>query len=166
VRRWSSNFLFRLSIQTPSLIPSTEQKDGDSWYHQSMNTYQIDPRIDDYIQTLPAWQQEICHQVRDLVHAADPEVTETIKRTKLPYFTLNGNICALLGAKDHLNIFIYDPIAPDPEDMINQGQGNLTARAIQVRQGETINKDALLKLFQAVIANNRAGGWRKLKGIQ
>jgi hypothetical protein len=48
--------------------------------------------------------------------------------------------------------------------MINQGQGNLTARAIQVRQGETINKDALLKLFQAVIANNRAGGWRKLKG--
>jgi hypothetical protein len=82
----------------------------------------------------------------------------------LPYYTLNGNICALLGAKDHLNIFIYDPLAPDPEGMINQGQGNLTARAIQVRQGETINKDALLKLFQAVIANNRAGGWRKFKG--
>jgi hypothetical protein len=72
--------------------------------------------------------------VRDLVHAADPEVTETIKRTKLPYFTLGGNICALLGAKDHLNIFIYDPLAPDPEGMINQGQGNLTARAIQVRE--------------------------------
>ncbi|HLZ57974.1 MAG TPA: DUF1801 domain-containing protein [Ktedonosporobacter sp.] len=166
VRRWSSNFLFRLSIQTPSLIPSAEQKDGDSWYYQGMSTYQIDPRIDDYIQTLSAWQQEICRQVRDLVHAADPEVTETIKRTKLPYFTLNGNICALLGAKDHLNIFIYDPLAPDPEGMINQGQGNLTARAIQVRQGETINKDALLNLFQAVIANNRAGGWRKLKGSQ
>ena len=41
--------------------------------------------------------------MRDLVHAADPEVTETIKRTKQPYFTLNGNICALLGAKEHLN---------------------------------------------------------------
>src|SRR5690348_9550679 len=102
-----------------------------------MSTYQIAPRIDDYIQTLPAWQQEICCQVRTLVHAADPEVTETIKRTKLPYFTLGGNICALLGAKDHLNIFIYDPLAPDPEGVINQGQGNLTARAIQVRQGET-----------------------------
>jgi len=163
--RWSSNFLFQLSIQTPGLIPSTEQKDGDSWYHQNMSTYQTDSRIDDYIQTLPAWQQEICRQVRDLVHAADPEVTETIKRTKLPYFTLGDNICALLGAKDHLNIFIYDPLAPDPEGMINQGHGNLTARAIQVRQGEAINKDALLKLFQAVIANNR-GGWRKLKGSQ
>ena len=105
-----------------------------------MNTYQNDSRIDDYIATLPDWQQELCRQVRDTVHAADPEVTETIKRTRQPYFTLQGNICALLAAKDHLNIFIYDPIAPDPEGIINQGQGNLTARAIQVLQGETINK--------------------------
>jgi hypothetical protein len=131
-----------------------------------MSAYQSDPRIDDYIATLPGWQQEICRQVRDLVHAADTEVTETIKRTKQPYFTLNGNICALLGAKDHLNIFIYDPIVPDPEGIINQGQGNLTARAIQVHQGETLDKRALLNLFQAIIANNRAGGWRKLKGSQ
>lgn len=129
-----------------------------------MSTYQTDPRTDEYIQTLPGWQQEICHQVRDLVHAADPEVIETIKRTNRPYFTLHGNICALLGAKDHLNIFIYDPIVSDPEGIINQGQGNLTARVIQVRQGETINKRALLNLFRAIIANNRAGGWRKLKG--
>jgi hypothetical protein len=129
-----------------------------------MSTYQADPRIDEYIHTLPDWQQEICHQVRDLVHAADPEVVETIKRTKQPYFTLNGNICALLGAKDHLNIFIYDPIAPDPDGIINQGQGNLTARAIQVRQNETLNEQALLNLFKAIITNNRAGGWRKLKG--
>ena len=114
----------------------------------------------------PFWQQEMCRQVRDLVHAADPEVTETIKRTKQPYFTLHGNICALLGAKDHLNIFIYDPIVPDPEGIMNQGQGNLTARAIQIHQDETINKRALLNLFQAIIANNRAGGWRKLKGSQ
>jgi hypothetical protein len=128
-----------------------------------MSAYQTDPRVDQYISTLPAWQQDIARQVRDLVHAADPGVTETIKRTKQPYFTLDGNICALLGTKDHLNIFIYDPIAPDPEGIINQGQGNLTARAIQVRQGETINQRALLNLFQEVIKNNRAGGWRTLR---
>jgi hypothetical protein len=147
---------------TPTL--SAKQKGLDAWYHHCMSTYQTDPRIDEYIATLPGWQQDICRQVRDLVHTADPEVTETIKRTKQPYFTLHGNICALLGAKDHLNIFIYDPIVPDPEGIINQGQGNLTARAIQVRQYETINQRALLNLFQAIIANNRAGGWRKLKG--
>lgn len=128
-----------------------------------MSAYQTDPRVDQYISTLPAWQQDIARQVRDLVHAADPDVTETIKRTKQPYFTLDGNICALLGTKNHLNIFIYDPIAPDPEGIINQGQGNLTARAIQIRQGETINQRALLNLFKEVIKNNRAGGWRKLR---
>jgi hypothetical protein len=95
-------------------------------------------RVDAYIESLPAWQQGVCSQVRDLVHSADAGVTETIKRTKLPYFTLEGNVCALLGTKDHVNIFIYDPIAPDPEGIINQGQGNSAARAIQVYEGERI----------------------------
>ena len=131
-----------------------------------MSTYHTDPRVDHYINTLPGWQQDICHRVRDLVHAADPDVTETIKRTNRPYFTLDGNICALLGAKGHVNVFIYDPIAPDPEGIINQGQGNLTARAIQIRQGDTINERALLNLFTSIIANNRAGGWRKVQGGQ
>ena len=107
---------------------------------------------------------DIQHALFLVWNVADPEVTETIKCTRQPYFTLQGNICALLGAKDHLTIFIYDPIVPDPEGIINQGQGNLTARAIQVRQDETINQRALLNLFQAIIANNRAGGWRKLNG--
>lgn len=133
-------------------------------YHIPMSTYPTDPRVDAYITMLPAWQQAICRLVRDLVHAADPDVTETIKRTKQPYFTLDGNICALLAAKDHINVFIYDPIAPDPEGLINQGQGNLTARAIQIRQGDPINERALVQLFQAVIANNRVGGWRKVQG--
>ena len=119
--------------------------------------------FDDYIKSLPSWQQKVCMQVRDLVHAADADVSETIKRTKLPYFTLDGNICAFFGAKDHVNIFIYDPIAPDPEGIINQGQHNSAARAIQVHEGEPINKRALLNLFKAVIANNRAGGWRRLQ---
>ena len=43
-----------------------------------MNTYPTDPRIDEYIQTLPDWQQKICRQVRDAVHEADPDVIETI----------------------------------------------------------------------------------------
>ncbi len=127
-----------------------------------MGTYRTDPRVDAYINSLPGWQQDICRRVRDLVHAADPGVTETIKRTDRPYFTLGGNICALLGARDHVNVFIYDPIAPDPSGIVNQGQGNQTARAVQIRRDETINEPALLDLFRAVIANNRAGGWRKI----
>lgn len=129
-----------------------------------MSDYRRDERIDYYIHTLPVWQQEVCQKVRDIVHDTDPEVEETIKRTNRPYFVLNGNICALLAAKDHINVFIYDPIASDPAGVINQGQGNATARAVRIKQGEGINEAGLRALFEAVIANNRAGGWRKLKG--
>ena len=123
-----------------------------------------DPRVEDYIAALPDWQQAICRQVRDLVHAADPDVQETIKRTRQPYFVCNGNVCALLAAKDHVNVFLYDgAIVPDPEGIITGGQDNTTARTVAVHQGETINAAALSEMFRQIIANNRAGGWRKLQ---
>ena len=126
--------------------------------------YPADPRVDTYIAALPEWQQEICRRVRDLVHAADPEVAETIKRTTQPYFVLDGNICALLSAKDHVNVFLYDgAIVPDPEGIITAGHDNKTARMIAFRQGDPINAPALTQMFREIIANNRAGGWRKLK---
>ncbi len=126
--------------------------------------YAADPRVDAYIDALPDWQRAICKEVRDLVHAADREVAETIKRTDRPYFVLEGNICALLAAKDHVNIFLYDgAMVPDPEGIITGGHDNTTARTLAVRQGETINAPALSAMFKQIIANNRAGGWRKLK---
>jgi hypothetical protein len=126
--------------------------------------YTVDPRVDDYINRLPEWQQAICHEVRDLVHAADPEVAETIKRTVQPYFVLQGNICALLAAKTHVNVFMYDgAIVPDPEGIITAGHDNKTARTVSFRAGEKINAPALTAMFKQIIANNRAGGWRKLK---
>ncbi|MBO0772483.1 MAG: DUF1801 domain-containing protein [Actinobacteria bacterium] len=127
-------------------------------------TYRPDPRVDAYISGLPGWQQDICQQVRELVHAADPEVAETVKRTDRPYFVLQGNICALLAARDHVNVFLYDgAIVPDPEGIITGGHDNKTARTVAIRQGETVNARALGAMFRQIIANNRAGGWRKLK---
>ena len=123
----------------------------------------INPRIDLYIRGLPAWQQEICAIIRQLTHEAEPEIEETIKYTNRPYFTLDGNVCALLATKDHVNVFIYDPIAPDPAGLINQGQGNATARSIQIYDGQSVNEQAFKDLIRAVAANNRAGGWRKLQ---
>ncbi len=93
--------------------------------------YTVDPRVDTYIDALPEWQQAICHEVRDLVHAADDDVVETIKRTIQPYFVLEGN-----------------------------------SRTVAVPKGETINAPALSAMFKQIIANNRAGGWRKLKRVQ
>jgi hypothetical protein len=127
-------------------------------------SYAKDPRVDAYIDALPDWQQQICQEVRDLVHEADPEVVETIKRTVQPYFVLGGNVAALLAAKDHITVFLYDGgLAPDPEGIITGGHGNETGRMIAIRKGEPINRRAMVALFRAIIADNRAGGWRKLK---
>jgi hypothetical protein len=127
-------------------------------------SYVKDPRVDDYLDGLPDWQRDILGQVRDLVHAADPAVQETIKRTVQPYFVLEGNICAFLAAKDHVNVFVYDgAIVPDPEGIITAGHENQTARTVGFREGDRIIEGALLAMFRQIIANNRAGGWRKLK---
>lgn len=77
---------------------------------------------------------------------------------------LQGNICALLAARDHVNVFLYDGgIVPDPAAIITAGHGNKTARTVAVREGEAVNAPALSAMFRQIIANNRAGGWRKLK---
>ena len=129
--------------------------------------YVKDPRVDQYIDPLPVWQQDICHKVRDLAHAADPEIEETIKRTVQPYFVLQGNVIALLAAKDHVNVFLYDGgITPDPHRIITAGHGNKTGRMISYYEGDPIDEAALVEMFRTIIANNRAGGWRKLKGGQ
>lgn len=123
-----------------------------------------DPRVDDYINVLPDWQQEICQHVRELVLAADPEVQETIKRTVQPYFVLQGNICALLATKDHVNVFLYDgAIVPDPDHIITAGHQNKTARTVAVFQGQRVPAKPLSAMFRQIIANNRAGGWRAIK---
>lgn len=123
-----------------------------------------DPRVDDYLAGLPSWQAALGQELRALIHHADPGVEETIKRTVQPYFVLEGNICAFLGTKDHLNLFLYDgAIVPDPQGIITSGHDNETARCIAFYENDMVPREALLEMLRAIIANNRAGGWRKLK---
>lgn len=119
-------------------------------------------QVDNFIKALSGWQKETCATIRQLIHEAEPDVQETIKRGDRPYFVLDGNVCALQATKDHINVFIYDPVAPDPQHLINQGQGNKTARSIQIYEHDHLNAQAFKALIKAVAANNRAGGWRKL----
>ena len=124
----------------------------------------IEPDVDAYIDALPEWQRSICQAVRELVHSVDPEVVETTKRKGQPYFVLQGNICALLATKDHVHVFLYDgAIVPDPDGIITGGHDNQTARTVAIYEGGPINVTALGAMFGQIIANNRAGGWRKLK---
>ena len=77
---------------------------------------------------------------------------------------LDGNVCALLAAKDHVNLFLYDGgIVPDPEGIITGGHDNKTARTISFRENDPVNAGALTTMLRQIIANNRAGGWRRIK---
>jgi hypothetical protein len=53
--------------------------------------------------------------------------------------------------------------APSANRLQSGGHDNWTARTVAVREGETLNARALSAMFNQIIANNRAGGWRKLK---
>ncbi|CAM5365465.1 DUF1801 domain-containing protein [Leifsonia shinshuensis] len=124
-----------------------------------------DPRVDAYLAPLPAWQREVFGELRDILHEADPAIEETIKRSVQPYFVLDGTVAAFLAAKDHANLFVYDGrIVPDPAGLITAGHDNATARTIGFREGDPINRAALLEFLRRLIADNRAGGWRKLTG--
>jgi hypothetical protein len=88
-----------------------------------------------------------------------------IRATVFTPWDLRDYSADLLAAKDHVNVFLYDAaIVPDPEGIITGGLDNKTARTVAFRQGEAINAPALSAMFKQIIANNRAGGWRKLKG--
>ena len=77
---------------------------------------------------------------------------------------LEGNVCALLAARDHVSVFLYDGgILPDPDGITTGGHGNQTGRMIAIHRDDPINERALLAMFKQIIANNRAGGWRKLE---
>ena len=124
----------------------------------------IDPRVDDYIGALPGWQVDLCGRLREVIHAADPEIQETVKRKGQPYFVLRGNVCAILAAKDHVNLFTYDgAIVPDPDGIITAGHDNSTARTIAFFEGDPIPVEPLTTMLRHIVANNRAGGWRAIK---
>ena len=129
-----------------------------------MTDFARHPGVDAHLDGLPDWQRHLCQRLREVVHDADPAIEETVKRRVQPYFVLDGNVCALLAAKDHVNLFLYDgAIVPDPHGIITAGHGNSTARTIVFGQDDGIPVGPLTELLRAIIANNRAGGWRSLK---
>ena len=122
------------------------------------------PGVARSIDAFPGWQADLARRVRELVHEAEPEIVEEVRFGNRPYFLYQGVVCAMQATKDHLNVFLYDgAITPDPHGIINRGHGNKTGRQIALYEADTINRPALLEMFRAIIANNRAGGWRKIK---
>jgi hypothetical protein len=129
-----------------------------------MTAYPRHPDVDAYLAALPEWQARLGADLRDLIHTAIPDITETIKRSVQPYFVHHGNVCAFLATKDHINLFLYDgAIVPDPHGIITGGHANSTARTVAFWEHDEVPRQALTTMLRQIAANNEAGGWRKIK---
>jgi hypothetical protein len=79
-------------------------------------------------------------------------------------FTADPRVDAYIGSLPGWQQDIcHGAIVPDPEGIITAGHENKTARTVSFREGDPIRAEPLIAMFKAIIANNRAGGWRRLK---
>jgi hypothetical protein len=86
----------------------------------------LDPRIDAYIAASPAFAQPILTHLRDVIHAACPEVEETIKWSR-PHFQYQGMLCQMSAFTAHCALGFWKgavlfPDAPEKDSMGHFGR--------------------------------------------
>lgn len=114
------------------------------------------------IEELGDWRGETLAHLRQLIHDADPDVQEEWKWVKpsnpgTPVWSHDGGICAGETYKQVVKLtFFRGASIEDPEKLFNSSlQGN-TRRAIDLREGDTINETAFKQLIRAAAAANTA----------
>ena len=117
--------------------------------------------IDQRIRDLGDWRGETLARVRALIREADPEVVEEWKWRGVPVWSDQGILCTGETYKQVVKLtFAKGAALPDPAGLFNASLEGNTRRAIDIREGETIDGEALKALIRAAVALNasRAGG--------
>jgi hypothetical protein len=111
--------------------------------------------IDDRIAELGDWRGDILARIRALIHEADPDVVEAWKWRGVPVWEHNGIICTGETYKAVVKTtFAKGAALDDPSGLFNSSLDGNVRRAIDFREGEAINEDALKALIHAAIALN------------
>ena len=117
--------------------------------------------ITNQIEELADWRGNTLAQLRKLILAAAPDITEEWK-WGTPVWSLKGNVVAIGAFKDHLKInFFKGASLPDPHNLFNAGLDAKATRAIDLHEGDKLNEAALKELVRAAVALNAAGGKKK-----
>ena len=113
--------------------------------------------IDARIAELDDWRGETLARVRAIVKAADPEVEETWKWRGVPVWEQGGIICTGETYKKVVKLtFAKGASLGDPSGLFNSSLDGNVRRAIDIHEGEQIDKTALTDLIQAAIALNES----------
>ena len=118
--------------------------------------------IDEKITQLGDWRGKTLAKVRDIIHAADPEIVEELKWAKAtspgtPVFSHDGIVCT---GETHKNVvkmtFAKGAALKDPSGLFNSSLEGNVRRAIDLHEGDEVDGDAFKTLIRAAVALNRS----------
>ena len=119
------------------------------------------------IQELGDWRGETLAWVRQIIHAADPEIQEEWKWEKVsssgtPVWSHDGIVCTGESYKQVVKLtFARGASLPDSKKLFNASLEGNTRRAIDIREGEKLNEAALKELIRSAVAANSAARARR-----
>ncbi len=117
-------------------------------------------QIDERIKELSDWRGEMLGKVRAVIKAADPEIVEEwkwVKRTNpgTPVWSHNGGICTGEAYKSVVKLTFFKGAAlDDPSGLFNSSLEGKVRRAIDIKEDDKINQDALKDLIREAVALN------------
>lgn len=118
-------------------------------------------RIDAHLANLGDWRGEVLGRMRRLIREADPDVTETVKWVKpsnpagVPVWEHAGIICTGEIYKATVKLtFAHGAALPDPAGLFNAGFGGGTRRALDLREGETVDETVFKVLVREAVSFN------------
>ena len=119
--------------------------------------------IDERIKELGDWRGKMLAKVRDIIHAADPEIVEERKWVKpnspgTPVFSHNGIVCTGETYKNVVKLtFAKGAALKDPSGLFNSSLEGNVRRAIDIHEGDKLDETALKNLLRAAVALNLIG---------
>lgn len=118
-------------------------------------------QIDARIRELDDWRGEMLASVRAVIHRADPDIVEEWKWRGVPVWSDHGIVCTgETYAKVVKLTFAKGASLPDPDGLFNASLDGNTRRAIDIREGDNVDEDALADLIRAAVSANRSKATR------
>jgi hypothetical protein len=109
------------------------------------------------IAELGDWRGQALARVRELIHAADPEIQEEWKWKGTPVWSHDGIVCTGESYKQVVKLtFARGASLKDPKKLFNSSLEGNTRRAIDLREGETLNEAAFKELIRTAVKANSA----------
>ena len=114
--------------------------------------------IDQRIKELGDWRGKMLAKVRKIIHQADPEIVEEWKWMGTPIFSHGGIVCTGETYKNAVKMtFAKGAALKDPSGLFNSSLEGNVRRAIDIHEGDKVDKAALKKLIRAAVAFNLEG---------